>query len=130
MMRFYNYVFAAGYESEIRNERYFIPWCFPLGEVFSIMCTQIFTIFYLFERWELLEFTEPVSKIIIGFTSIGLLIYYLRHKRHRQIWMKYHPRLKSKNGVELWLIYFCPAVISFSLMFMAVLYNQHAWIFE
>ena len=33
MMRFYNYIFAAGYENMIRNGEDFIPWCVPLGEV-------------------------------------------------------------------------------------------------
>ena len=129
-MRFYNYIFAAGYESEIRNGEDLIPWCVPLGEVFSIISAHIFTFFFLFERWKLLELTKTITVFIVVCTSIGLLIYYLRDKRHRQIWVKYHARLKSKNRVELWLIYFCPGVISYSFMFLAALYSSHAWIFE
>lgn len=129
-MRFYNYIFAAGYENMIRNGEDFIPWCVPLGEVFSVMMLHIFTFFFLFERWELIELTKTITVFIVVCTSIGLLIYYLRDKRHRQIWVKYHARLKSKNRVELWLIYFCPGVISYSFMFLAALYSSHAWIFE
>lgn len=37
MMRFYNYIFAAGYENQIQNREDFIPWGLPLGNVFSVM---------------------------------------------------------------------------------------------
>lgn len=130
MIRFYNYIFAAGYEREIRIGENFIPWCYPLGEVLSIMGLNIFTLFFLLDRWQLIEFTNTVSMFLLVFISTGLLAYYLRRKRHRQIWIKYHARLKSKNRFELWLIYFCPLIISFSLLLLAGLYRNHAWIFE
>lgn len=129
MMRFYNYIFAAGYEREIRIGQDFIPWCLPLGEILSIMGLNIFTLFFLFERWTFIEFTNTVSAFTIVFISIGLLVYYLRHKRHRRIWLQYHDQLKSKNGVELWLIYVCPLIISFFFMLLAGLYRNHDWIF-
>lgn len=130
MMRLYNYIFAAGYESEIRNKEDFIPWCVPLGEVFSIVGLNIFTLFFLFDRWQLIEFTNTISVFLLVFISTILLVYYLRRNRHRQIWMKYHARLKSKNRFKLWLIYFCPAVISSFLFLLTGLYRNHAWIFE
>lgn len=130
MMRFYNYIFAAGYENQIRNREDFIPWVLPLGNVFSVMALNIFTIFFLLERWIIIEFSHETLITIAAFLFIGLLIYYLRSNRHRQIWQYYHEGLKQKNRVELWLIYFCPAVISSSLFLLAGLYRNHAWIFE
>ena len=121
MMRFYNYIFAAGYENMIRNGEDFIPWGVPLGEVFSVMMLHIFTFFFLFERWELIEFTNTVSAFIIVCTSIGLLFYYLRHNRHRQIWLQYHDRLKTKSWFGLWFIYLWSVVISAIPFFLAAM---------
>ena len=80
-MQFYNYIFAAGYECEIRNREDFIPWCVPLGEVLSVMGLNIFTSFFFFLNDG--NFSNSRIRSIV-FTSIGLLIYYLRDKRHRQ----------------------------------------------
>lgn len=105
-MRFYNYIFAAGYENQIRNREDFIPWGLPLGNVFSVMTLNIFTIFFLLERWIIIEFSHETVIAVAIFLFIGLLIYYLRNNKHRQIWQYYHEGLKQKNRVELWLIYF------------------------
>jgi len=121
MMRFYNYIFAAGYENMIRNGEDFIPWCVPLGEVFSVMMLHIFTFFFLFERWELIEFTNTVSAFIIVCTSIGLLFYYLRHNRHRQIWLQYHDRLKTKVGLDYGLFIFGRLLFQLFLFFWSAM---------
>lgn len=130
-MRFYNYIFAAEYEIQLRNREDFIPCVLPLGDVFSVMALNILTIFYLLERWTTIEFShETVVAAVVTFLFIGLSIYYLRNNKHRQIWQYYHEGLKQKNWVELGLIYFCPAVISSFFMLLAGLYKNHAWIFK